>query len=107
MKHITLNIGTEHRADGLPLTERERVDGMKAIEREALAVFGGVTVIPVWGGWRNPAGETITEEGLQVEILTDSPTAHADALTLAKSAKAHMLQQSVLLRVADVAAEFV
>lgn len=107
MKQITINIGTEHRADGLPLTERERLDGMRAIERDAMAVFNGVTVIPTWGGWRNPAGEVVTEEGLQVEILTDSPTAHADALTLAQHAKEHMRQQSVLLRVQDVAAEFV
>lgn len=107
MKHITLNIGTEFRADGLPLTQRERLDGMRAIEEAAMKLFSGVTVIPTWGGWRNPAGEVVNEEGLQIDILTDSPTARADALTFAQQAKSRLQQQSVLLRVADVEAEVV
>ena len=107
MKHITLNIGTERRGDGLPLTERERLDGMHAIEKAALDIFGGVTIIPIWGGWRNPEGETVTEEGLQLDIVTDSLTADADALTLATRAKAELHQQSVLLRVQDVEGRFV
>lgn len=107
MKHITLNIGTERRGDGLPLTKRERVDGMKDIERLTLDLFQGVTITPTWGGWRDPSGEIVTEEGLQIDILTESPTARADALTLAQRAKAALFQQSVLMRVQDVDAEFV
>lgn len=107
MKHITLNIGTERRGDGLPLTQRERVEGMKQIEKATLEIFDGVTISSTWGGWRDPRGEIVTEEGLQIEVLTDSPTARADALTLAQRAKAALFQESVLVRVEDVDAVFV
>ena len=107
MKHITLNIGTEIRADGLPLTDSERLSGMKAIEANALDVFGGVTIVPTWGAWRNSAGETVTEEGIQLDILTDQPEAEASARNLAAQAKALLHQQSVLLQIRDTTAEFV
>lgn len=107
MKHITLNIGTERRGDGLPLTERERLDGMHRIEKVALDLFGSVTISPAWGGWRNPAGEVVTEETLQIDIVTESPTAGADALTLAQEAKQALGQQSVLLYTNEVESELV
>lgn len=107
MKHITLNIGTEIRGDGLPLTDNERLAGMKGVEAAALNLFGGLTVTPTWGGWRNPAGETVTEEGIQVDILTDRPEAEASARNLAAQAKALLQQQSVLLQIRDTTAEFV
>lgn len=107
MKHITLNIGTEIRGDGLPLTDSERLAGMKEIEAAALALFGGVTVIPTWGAWRNPAGDTVTETGIQLDILSDLPQAEASARNLAAQAKALLHQQSVLLAIRDTTAEFV
>lgn len=107
MKHITLNIGTEIRGDGLPLTDSERLTGMKEIEAAALALFGGVTVIPTWGAWRNPAGDTVTEEGIQLDILSDRPEAEASARNLAARAKELLHQQSVLLRVRETEAEFI
>lgn len=110
MIQITLNIGCEQRADGIPLTEREQAEGIRAIEAEALRTFGGFTLQKTMGAWRAPSGDVATEAGISLEVLTDlsdGASLRESAKQLARVARDAMRQQCVLLRVREVEAEFV
>jgi hypothetical protein len=107
MIQITLNIGTEIRGDGLPLTSRELADGLRTIESEGIRLFGGYTVTQTLGAWRAPSGAVHVEKGISIEILTDRDHARTLALELAAQARDAMRQACVLLRVAEVSGEFV
>lgn len=109
MIHIQMNIGAELTRDGLPLTARERCDGLKAIEAQAIRDFGGFTALPTAGAWRN-GDDVHSESGIQLEILTDlsdGPSLRACVRSLAETARDALRQQCVLVRVRECEAEFV
>ena len=110
MKQITINVGVELRADGLPLTERERAEGLRAMHAGIMGLFGGYTIIPVGGAWRDETGREFTEEGFQLEILADDDAGLAlehKVRTAAACVKQALQQKSVLVRVRECHAEFV
>jgi hypothetical protein len=91
------------------LTDSERAHGRRAVNAAYIEACGGFTCYAVSGGWRNDAGVVVEENGLQYEVVADVPeeTAHDTGHKLATVARDAFKQESVLLRVVPVQAEFV
>ena len=109
MYQITINIGTQFRGDGLPLTDNERAAGRREVERMYLETRGGFTRYQVSGGWRDTVGQTHEENGLQYEVVADidEEQAHKTGRMLALAAQSAFKQDTILLRVLPIVAEFV
>lgn len=66
---IGFGIGEDRHGRVIPA--HTRVASIAAIEQAAAAAFGGFTIRPVRGGWVNPAGHLVTEQGEELTLLTD------------------------------------
>lgn len=107
MLQITVTVGTGFDRHGVVIPPEVRTASLTALDNEAINRFGGYTRQAIDGGWKNAAGVTVQESGTTYIILSDQSSAIEQAREFAKLARAALNQESVLLKVEPVSAEFV
>lgn len=71
---IEFGFGAGEDSVGRLLLQSEVEIGLQKIRQRAVEWFGGYTLTKTQGGWRNPAGWLVEEQGYTLSILVDPST---------------------------------
>lgn len=92
-----IGFGVGSNCDGEPMTPREVTAGLASIRREACELFGGYTLTPTTGGWVNPVGVLVEENGYTLTILVKCGVSARDVASFARRLGRRLYQHSVVL----------
>lgn len=99
-----LGFGIQFDRDGKALDAFETAATIQYIIDRASREFGGCFLTGGRGGWIDPNGSLVLEDGAQLHIVTDRD--RGSVVDLAQAIKTHLNQASVILIEQPVRAEF-
>ena len=102
MKLFSLTVGIEKTADGSTLDNTEKK--LDIIREHLVSLTGGYTETATHGGWKNSAGEIVSESGRRFDVVCDDAK---PLLSFARAAAAILKQESVLVTVTETTALFI
>ena len=104
MKLLTFIVGTGENRHGDLISEKDKRIALDKIRAMLASEFGGYTESATLGGWMNPQGKLVTEQGRKFEVYTYKTE---NALDCANTMARLLNQHSVVLSKSDVISEFV
>lgn len=104
MKRITIGCGNQYDRDGKMITSYDTRAARSQIVEKALDLFGGVTFLNTYGGWRDGSGQTVIEQGWSIVAYADADT-HAQQFAM--FVRDALRQQAVYLTVEEIDAKLV
>lgn len=96
MKQYVIGMGIEFDRDNNRLSVDDRESALKRIRHNAMIQFGGFTEIDVVGGWINPDGKAVREQGKQISLIVSDDKVK-DVPSFAQYVAATLRQHSVVL----------